>query len=307
MTKKLRFVVSLITHDNDYQRAQADSAEETARRLNIDLEILYAENDAVTQSQQLIRAIQNSSVGVDALITEPAGGTAFPQAARAAVAAGIGWIVLNRHDSYIPELRRSSSVPIGSVSSDNQEIGRIQARQIAALLPTGGTVLYIQGPSVSSVSAQRLAGTTSAKPPNLSLKLLRCSNWTDHAGFQAVSAWLQLSTSRNSDLQGVLAQNDAIALGAHRAFREISSRPDREQWLHMPFLGIDGLRAGRMAVQRGTLAATITSPPISGQAIELMARALRERTTLPESTLVAAQSVPEISALVSRVQAGKTS
>jgi ABC-type sugar transport system substrate-binding protein len=46
MAKKLRFLVSLHTRDNDFQVAQAKSAEETARKLGSDLEIVYADDDA---------------------------------------------------------------------------------------------------------------------------------------------------------------------------------------------------------------------------------------------------------------------
>jgi ribose transport system substrate-binding protein len=123
--KKLRFLISLPTSKNDFQLAQAFSAEKTAQKRGIDLEIVYADNDAIQQSTQILKA-------------------------RAACAVGIGWAVLNRAPDYISELRRTSTAPIFSVSSDHVEIGRIQERQFAALLPSGGSVLYIEGPSHSS-------------------------------------------------------------------------------------------------------------------------------------------------------------
>src|ERR1041384_5305246 len=157
--KKLRFVVSLTTNDNDYQMEQAASAEETVRRLNVDVQILYAENDAIVQSQQLLKIIQsNSDAHPDGIIFEPVGGTAMPQVAKAAAAAGIGWVVLNREVDYISELRRSYKVPIFSVSSDHEEIGRIQGKQLAALLPNGGFVFLVQGPSESLAAKQRTIG-----------------------------------------------------------------------------------------------------------------------------------------------------
>ena len=95
--KKLSFVVSLPTNDNDYQQEQAAAAEKAARRLGVDLKIVSANNEAVTQSQQLLEFVQCASSSCpDAIVFEPAGGTAFPQVARAAAAAGIGWAVLNR-------------------------------------------------------------------------------------------------------------------------------------------------------------------------------------------------------------------
>ena len=150
MMKKLRFLVSLHTRENDFQMAQAQSAEDTARKLGIDAEIVFADDDAVNQSTQLLKAIQSGVESrPDAIVMEPVGGTALPRVAKAASAAGIGWAVLNRRPDYLPELRRAAA-PVFAISSDHTEIGRIQGRQFAALLPGGGSVLYIEGPSHSS-------------------------------------------------------------------------------------------------------------------------------------------------------------
>src|SRR5262249_25506614 len=139
-----RFIVSLTTNDNDYQIEQAKTAEETARRLGIDTEIIYAENDAITQSQQLLKIIQSrTNAHPDGILSEPDERKALPQVAKAAAAPGIAWVVMNREIEYICELRRSYKVPIFSLTSNHEEIGRIQAHQLSALLPKGGSVLYI--------------------------------------------------------------------------------------------------------------------------------------------------------------------
>ena len=54
--KKLRFLISLTTGDNDYQIEQAQSAEQAARNLGVEAQILYANNDAITQSTQILPA-----------------------------------------------------------------------------------------------------------------------------------------------------------------------------------------------------------------------------------------------------------
>jgi ribose transport system substrate-binding protein len=125
--KRLRFLISLPTSMNDFQLAQAFSAEQTAHKRAIDVEIVYADNDAVNQSTQILKAIQAPVESrPDAIVIEPASGTALPQVARAACAVGIGWAVLNRAPDYISELRRTATAPIFAVSSDHVEIGRIQ-------------------------------------------------------------------------------------------------------------------------------------------------------------------------------------
>ena len=110
--KKLRFIVSLTTHDNDFQMEQAAAAQQAANRLGVDIEILYADNDAIAQSQQLLQVIQSKGTLPDGIVIEPAGGTGFPQVARAAAAAGIGWVVMNREVEYLTDLRRAYKVPV---------------------------------------------------------------------------------------------------------------------------------------------------------------------------------------------------
>src|SRR5205823_12176986 len=85
--KRLRLVVSLITQDNDFQVEQAAAAENAARKLGVDVEILYADSDSIQQSQQVLSFVQAKPESrPDGIILEPVGGPALPQVARAAVA-----------------------------------------------------------------------------------------------------------------------------------------------------------------------------------------------------------------------------
>src|SRR6266702_2087074 len=158
--KKLRFLVSLTTNDNDYQIEQAQSAEQMARKLGVEARIIYADNDAITQSTQILKAIQSDDElqRPNAIVFEPVGGTALPQVARAAASAGIGWAVLNRDANYIPELRRTSAAPVFTLTSDQLEIGRTKGYQIAVLVPRSGAVLCDQGPAENSAAKDRATG-----------------------------------------------------------------------------------------------------------------------------------------------------
>ena len=91
---KLKFLLSLPTIDNDYQQEQAAAAKETAQRLDFHLDIVHADNDAIKQSDQILKAIQASPENRPrAILFEPLGATSLPQVARAASAAGIGWVI----------------------------------------------------------------------------------------------------------------------------------------------------------------------------------------------------------------------
>lgn len=296
---KLKFLVSLTTKDNDYQLEQATSAEQAARKFGVDLNILYADNDAINQSTQLLRAIQATAPEdrPSGIIFEPVGGTALPQVARAAVTAGIGWAVLNRDANYITELRQASKAPIFCLSSDHVEIGRIQGRQCAALLPKGGSVLYIQGPSENSAAKERTQGMQEAKPGNIHLTLLK-GQWTEESAQRAVRSWLTLTTTKKTTIDLIAAQDDSMAMGARKAFQELPSELEKERWLAVPYLGCDGLpNTGQAWVRSGLLTATIFVPPNAGNAIEMLVQSIQTGKLPPERGFTAAVSVPPLEAL----------
>ncbi|HXT38413.1 MAG TPA: substrate-binding domain-containing protein [Candidatus Angelobacter sp.] len=305
--KKLRFVVSLTTHDNDFQMEQAAAAQDAANRLGVDIEIIYADNDAIQQSQQLLHVIQSNSALPDGIIFEPTGGTAFPLVAKAAAAAGIGWVVMNRDVEYLSELRRSYKAPLFSVTSDHEEIGRIQGRQVTAMLPNGGSVLLIQGPAESMASKHRTSGLYDTKPIGVQIKVLK-SNWTEAGAYKIVSSWLKLSTSMQTPLDLVVSQNDAMAIGARKAFQEIGDATARGRFAHLPYLGIDGVRStGQSWLKRGLLNATVVVPPNTDLAIQMLAHAVQTGTMPPEKTLTTPRSLPTIEELAKHpVQASKS-
>jgi len=297
--KRLHVVVSLITQDNDYQVEQAAAAEESARRLGVDVEVLYADADSIQQSQQILKYVQApAEARPDGIIFEPVGGLALPQVGRAAVAAGISWVVLNREVEYVKQLRSAFKVPVFIVAVDNLEAGRIQGRQMGALLPNGGSVLYIQGPSDADASKLRTAGMYETKPANIQVKTMK-GNWTEASAFKAITSWLRLSTSQQSHIDVIVAQNDAMAAGAKKAFQQFSYEAEgRDRWVSLPFLGVDGVpKTGQAWVRSSVLAATVVCPPLAGTAMDLLVRALQTRASPPETTLVAPHSFPETGSL----------
>jgi ribose transport system substrate-binding protein len=296
--KKLKFVVALTTDDNDYQIEQSESAEQAARKTGVDVQIIHAQNDAINQSTQILKAVQApKELRPDAIIFEPVGGTALPQVARAAVTAGIGWVILNRDATYIGELRKLSTAPLFAITSDHVEIGRIQGRQMAALLRGGGSVLYIQGPSENSAAKDRTAGMQETKPASVQVTMLK-AQWTQESAQKSVRSWLKLTTSQRAAIDLIAAQDDSMAMGARDAFKELTNEDERERWLKLPFTGCDGLpKTGQSWVRSGLLAATIFVPPNAGQAIEMLVDALQNKKMPAERVVTAAVSIPALDAL----------
>jgi ABC-type sugar transport system substrate-binding protein len=298
--KTLKFVVSL-PNNNSYQKEQAAAATNAARQLGAEVQILYADNDSIMQSQQLLEIIQSHKESKpDAILFEPLTSTALQRVGEAAVNAGIGWIVLNCDVDYLERLRKISNVPAFAITRDHTEIGRIQGRQFAALLPQGGNVLYIQGPATSSAAIQRTTGLESAKPSNIQVKALR-SQWSEESANQTVSSWLRLSTSTAGSIDLVGCQYDGIAMGALKAFQNHIDSAERQKWLHIPFTGVDGLREeGQAWVDRGMLAATILTPTTTQLGMQMVIDALKKGIQPPERTLMELKSYPSLDQLATR-------
>jgi ribose transport system substrate-binding protein len=295
--KQLRIVVSLPGRNN-YQQEQAAAAVETGKQIGAEVQVIYAENDAVTQSQQVLQIVQSKSHALpDAILFEPLTETGLVRVGEAAVAAGIGWVVLNSDVDYVARFRGLSAAPVFVVTRDHSEIGRIQARQFAALLPTGGSVLYIQGPANSSAALQRTAGLESVKPANIRVKMLR-SQWSEEDAYKIVSAWLRLSTNRAETIDLVGCQYDGIAMGARKAFQDHATAAERDQWLRRPFTGVDGLPSeGQAWVRDGILAATVVGLTTTEVAIQMLHRAISSGVQPPQRTLIQLSSYPPLEKL----------
>jgi ribose transport system substrate-binding protein len=301
-----RLLLSVPNDSNDYQIEQVKSAREMAARLGVHLEVAYAQDDGILQSQQLLHHIQSAAeTRPNVVMFEPAGSTTLPHVARAAAREGIGWVVLSRDAEYIAELRSDFHIPAFVVTAHHEEIGRIQGRQLAELLPRGGIVLVIQGPTHSRAASLRHSGLLETKPENVQLRVVK-AHWTEVSAQKAVGSWLDLSTSRGIEIAAVCAQDDSMAIGARRAFEQ-SRHELRKSWAQIPFLGCDGMpKTGQEWVRRGLLTATVLSPPTAPVAIEFVARFLQTGTMPPPRTLTEARSIPDIETLSRKARTAAT-
>lgn len=296
----MRCIISL-PNDNSYQQLQASEAKLTAQRLGIQVDILFAQNDQFVQSQQLADSIQSRTSRPDAILVEPLSNTGVASVATAAVSSGIPWVTLNFDNAaYVSSLRTNAKVPVFTVTRDHHEIGRIQGRQFGALLPKGGTVLYITGPTTSAAASQRTQGMQETKPQNVVIRSLH-TTWAEEGAFRTVSSWVALNTNRAQNFNLVGCQYDGIAQGARRAFGECTQGAERDCWLSLPFTGIDGLPdEGQAWVNKGTLAATIVALTTAARGLEILVESLRSGKMPPESTFVEVRSYPRLEQLAAK-------
>jgi ribose transport system substrate-binding protein len=277
---KRRLVASFLSEDQEFQVMQAADAKLAAARAGLDLEVLYAENNAVLQIQQLYRFVHAPEEERAAvIIVETVVGEGLERVARNAARAGIGWVLLNRKVGYLESLRQEwPRLPISTVGTDQLEVGRIQGRQARAILPKGGSMLYLQGPADTSVAQERHEGLQQAiAGMKIETKVLD-AEWTEESAEKTVVAWLRLRTSESFHPGLVSAQNDAMALGARKALLA-----QRQEWSRLPFTGCDGLpEGGQRLVDTKLLAATVVIPSNAGPAVELVARFLKGEPAPPQ-------------------------
>jgi inositol transport system substrate-binding protein len=288
---KARVVVSLLTSAQEFQLMQAADARAAAQRTGLEVEVVFAENNAVQQIQQLysfIHAPEDRRPA--ALLVEAVSSEGMERVARNAVKAGIGWIVQQWRTEYLDTLRaQNPKVPVVAVAVDEQEIGTIQARQVRALLPQGGGVLVVQGPIDSTTATRRHDGLVSGlRDSGVEVRTALRGDWTARSAETAVTSWLRLKSTEGLRVDAVVSQNDSMASGARAAIQ--ASRSD---WSRLPFIGCDGLpEGGRRLVGSGELTATLIKPTTTGPAVELVARTLRGQAAPPEVVLHAVSHPP---------------
>jgi ribose transport system substrate-binding protein len=294
--KRLRIVVSL-PNDNAYQHEQGVVAKSTAERMGLDLQVIHAEDDSITQSQQLLKIIQSSPESrPSAFLVEPVTASGLRRVAEAAVAEGIAWVISNSDVDYVKQLRKNPRVPVFTVTQGQREIGQLQGKQLAALLPQGGSVLYIEGPSMSSVAVQRHEGMESAKPQNVQITTLR-SKWNEESAYQSAGAWLRLATSRAEKFDLVAGQTHELALGARKALHNIDNQKQQKRLLGVPFIGIGISSQVRPLVDGHVLAAAVITSVTMELALRMLVSAIKTQVQPPERSIMEASSFPDLDKL----------
>jgi ABC-type sugar transport system substrate-binding protein len=285
-----RLVVSLTTADQEYQALQGDDAREAGRRHGVEVEVLFAEDNAVKQIQQLFRFVHApEGERPVALLVHTRVADGLERVARNAARAGVGWILLNRTAPYVDGLRSEQPrIAIAAVTSDHLEVGRIHARQLGGLAPAGAHVLYVQGPAETPAARLRLEGLEeAARGRSYDFKVVN-GEWTAASAEKAVAGWLRLKTSDLFQPAVVVCQNDLMARGARVALERL-----RPEWARVPFLGCDGLpKGGRREVDEGRLAATVAMPSCAGPAVDLVVRWRRAGAVPPAQTVLAPAPYP---------------
>ncbi|MYR84288.1 substrate-binding domain-containing protein [Streptomyces sp. SID685] len=233
--------LSLSTLNNPFFVGVRSGAQAEAKKLGVDLTVTDAQNDASQQANQL----QNfTSSSLDAIIVNPVDSDAASNSVKAADKAKIPVIAVDRgvNKAAVDAL----------VASDNIAGGEQAARTIAEKLGGKGKIVILQGQAGTSAARERAQGFANGLKayPGIKVVAQQPADFDRTKGLDVMSNLLQA----HPDVQGVIAANDEMALGAIKA---LGSKAGTS----VPVVGFDGTPDGLNAVKAGTLYASVAQQP----------------------------------------------
>ena len=210
-----------------------------AKKLNVKL----VELDAQGHAEKQIAHVENFIArNVDAIILNPEDEHASAAAVDTAVNNHKPIVVVN---AIVSNLEKANAY----VGSPDVEAGKIEASQMMKILNGKGDIAVIHGPLGHSAEVQRTEGIHEvlARFPDAKIVVEQTANWDRAQALSVMENWL--SSGRKID--GVIAQNDEMAMGALEAI-EGTGRQRK-----IPVVGIDAIPDALKAVAAGRLAATV--------------------------------------------------
>ena len=244
---------------------------EAAFHEGIELRFTAAYDNSERQSQQIDSLVES---GIDLLIVAPNQLTSVSPAIDRAFDKGIPVIVFER--------KTDSQKYTAFVSADNYEMGWLMGEYIKSRLNGKGNVIEILGLKGSSPADERHKGFANALSSS-DLKVVGTlqGDWSEETSYQKVKQWL--AGHKDVKVDYVFGQNDRMAMGARKAFREIGRSPY--------FCGIDGLpgeNGGIQLVRDSLLDASYIYPTRGDQLLQIALNILEGKPFKKETMLTSA-------------------
>ena len=206
--------------------------------------VLQDAQEDVIRQQDLVNTF--IAQGVDALIVVPVDTSAMDPIVRAAEEAGIPLCFVNRN----PYGEKSLPKNVYYVGSKEIIAGQQQMNAMGELMSGKGGVGILMGKLDNEGALKRTEGNESViadKYPGIEILARETGNWQRDQGMTLTENWL---TAYGTKLNGILANNDEMALGAVEALKA-AGRED------IFVMGVDAIPDAKVAVGDGSLAATV--------------------------------------------------
>ncbi|GAB6092273.1 substrate-binding domain-containing protein [Furfurilactobacillus curtus] len=238
---KLKVGVSLSTLSNPFFVSLRNGINDVAKKNGTTTEVFDAQNDSSKQSSDIEDLIQKK---VDVIIINPVDSDAIVPAVKDANNAGIPVIACDRGSN--------GGKLLTTVASDNVKAGQMAADYMKSKLPKNAPVAVLEGTPGADAAIQRGKGFDQHAKNYLKVITKQSADFDRAKGLSTMENVLQA----HSDIQGVFAQNDEMALGAVKAINNPS----------MVVVSIDGEPQGLTAVKQGKISGDIAqSPKVEGE------------------------------------------
>jgi erythritol transport system substrate-binding protein len=240
--------VAIITVDpsNPYWKAEIDTAEAELKKAGYQTTTSAHKNDPAQQNTIVETAINDKVVGV---ILDPAGADESVAAVQKLVDAKIPVVLVNAEIA-------KTGLAKAQIVSNNAQGATLGAEAWAEAMGYKGTYVELLGKPSDNNAQVRSDGYKGVISQYADLKKVgeEIANWDRQEGQQKMEALL----SKNPDVNGVIAGNDEMALGAINALKEAN------KLAQVKVLGFDGNQDAVNAVKNGELVATVLQPIVEG-------------------------------------------
>ena len=240
--EKIRIAALSFGESGEYMKAWSTEIQNhpAVKDGNVEITVFDGKYDPLVQANQIDTAITQQ---FNAIIMAPFDLEASAPAIDRAAEAKIPVIV--------SALKTSSTNYTSSIIVDDREGGKIIAEEMAKRLPDGGNLVLMEGPIGQSAQIERRAGVDAGLAAHSNLKLLvdKSGNWSRAEGQALMENWL---SAYPDQINGVLAENDEMALGAIEALK--GAKVDLSK---VPVIAIDGIPDAKRAVEGEEMAVTI--------------------------------------------------
>jgi inositol transport system substrate-binding protein len=223
--------------ETEYIAKLSDAMEKAAEEQGVELIVMDGNYDMNTVISQLntLESQQVDAIVVNALDAEALNSTINPIVDRGTPVIGVtASLTAENLTSY--------------VGSPDVVGGEMAAKEIAEALGGKGNILILEGPIGISAQIERKEGIYNVLSEYPDIKVLeeKTANWSRSEAMSVMENWIQVY---GSDINGVIGQNDEMALGALNALKDKN--------MNVPIVGIDGIADAQTAVKNGEMVATI--------------------------------------------------
>lgn len=227
---------SVSTLNNPFFVTLSEGAKEKAKEADVELIVVDAGDDAAKQTSDIEDLISKK---ISVLIVNPVDSDAVAPAVEDAIAKGIKVISVDR---------AVNGVDVDcAIASDNVAGAKMATEYLVELVGEGAKVAELEGVSGASATIDRGAGFHEVADEQLDVVTKQTANFNRSEGMDVMENMLQ----SNSDIKGVFAHNDEMALGAVEA---IGSKD-------IVVIGFDATDDALEAIKDGKMAATVAQKP----------------------------------------------